>query len=89
MSATEAPSPRCHHCGAHVQPTIHTRDGYRVGFYELYTGAVEEVTHSDELDGPITFQRLVRPEYLVTCADCYRRPEVREEREKLFYTERS
>ena len=72
-----------------MHETVHTREGFRVGFYELYTGDVEEVHRASEVEDPLYFQRLVRPRYMVTCATCYARPEVRAERDLLFFTERT
>jgi hypothetical protein len=81
---------RCHHCGNPVRETRHTRTSYRVGYYEIYGGDVEPVTmmRSGDEGETITILRLTRPAVWLTCADCYRDPEVRAERESLFAPER-
>ena len=80
-------APRCAHCGRPVGPTLHTRDSWRVDCYLLHTGEVEPAHYRrDEESGPIEYLRLVRPELVVTCADCYALPEVRAAR--LFPEER-
>jgi hypothetical protein len=86
-SVTEAH--RCHHCGREVGETRHTRSSYKVDHYTLYTGEVEPVTRvrGDDTDEVITVLKLVRPMVFTTCADCYRRPEVRSERDQLFQPE--
>lgn len=79
---------RCHNCGRPVDETVHTRSTYRVGFYALHTGEVEPVRVARPDDGAtITVLRLVRPFEVLTCADCYRQPSVRAERERLFRPE--
>jgi len=85
---TKARARRCHHCGNEVSETVHTQLDYRVGFYELHTGEVEVVTrliHGNESE--VTFLKLVRPEYIVTCPSCYARPEILAERDRLFRPE--
>jgi hypothetical protein len=78
----------CYHCGTAVGETVHTRSDYRVGFYELHTGEVEEVTRAaTDTEDAFSYMKLVAPTYIVTCPDCYRRPEVAAEREALFRPE--
>jgi hypothetical protein len=66
--------PRCHRCGREVEETKHTRSSYRVGYFELLCGEVEEVVRvrPDEEGGTFTFLRLIEPRMFYTCADCYR-----------------
>lgn len=80
---------RCHHCGREVAETVHTRSSYRVDYYVLHTGDVEPMTlvRSDDVAPLVTFLKLLRPSEVVTCVDCYRQPQVREERELLFRPE--
>lgn len=67
---------------------MHTRTGYRVDYYELHTGSVEEATYRRGEDGPVqVYQRLLVPELVITCADCYRQPAVQDEREQRFRPE--
>ena len=85
-----APALRCSHCGRVVQETQHTRMDYAVDYYSLHTGAVETCSLVAE-DGErrLTYQRLLSAEEVITCADCYRDPSVRHERELRFRAERS
>ena len=70
---------RCSHCGRPVRPTLHTRDHWSVDHYLLWTGPVEPAVFRRDDDGSaIEYLRLVRPELVVTCADCVARPEVRD-----------
>lgn len=80
---------RCHHCGKEVSETVHTRSTYRVGYYALHTGEVEpaSVPRHDDPTEVVTVLRLIRPIEVFTCADCYRQPQVRRERELLFRAE--
>jgi len=68
---------------------MHTRSTYRVDYYALHTGDVEPTTmaRSDDPADLVTVMRLVRAIEIFTCADCYRQPSVRRERELLFRTE--
>lgn len=78
----------CRHCGREVGETLHTRSSYRVDYYGLHTGAVEPVTlsHGDDAP-PVTVLKLLTANEIVTCADCYREPRVRAQREVLFRPE--
>lgn len=69
--------------------TTHTRSAYRVDYYMLHTGDVEATTmaRSDDPNDVVTVMRLVRAVEIFTCVDCYRRPPVRRERERLFRSE--
>ncbi|MFQ5665081.1 MAG: hypothetical protein ACE5I7_01490 [Candidatus Binatia bacterium] len=91
MSAREgySASLRCHHCGREVAETMHTRSSYRVDYYALHTGEVEAATmvRGDDAQA-VSVLKLLRVTDFVTCADCYRRPEIRSERELLFRPER-
>ena len=79
----------CHHCGGELSETVHTRSSYRVGFYGLHTGDVEPITipRRDDPAEMVTVLRLIRSNEIWTCADCYRQPHVRRERELLFRPE--
>lgn len=80
---------RCTHCGREVAETIHTRSSYRVDYYLLHTGEVQPTTiaRPDDPSGTVTILKLLRVSTVVTCADCYRQPDVRQERELLFRPE--
>jgi hypothetical protein len=59
-----------------------------VDFYSMHTGDVEACSMSvDEGDRTVVFQKLVRAVEIVTCADCYRNPEMQDRRERKFRPE--
>jgi hypothetical protein len=79
---------RCDHCGRSVKETRHTRTSYTVDYYSLHTGAVETCSLvTDDGEHRLTFQRLLRPEEVITCVDCYRRADVQRDRELRFRAE--
>jgi hypothetical protein len=60
-----------------VRPTVHTREGWRVDHYRLWTGPVEPAVYRRDEEGlGLEYLRLLRPELVVTCTECARRPEV-------------
>lgn len=72
-----------------MSETRHTRTSYRVDFYEMHTGEVEPCSLLiDEGERSFSFLRLLIPQEVVTCADCYRDAAVQRERERRFYPER-
>lgn len=79
---------RCTHCGRRVRETIHTRTSYEVDYYDMHAGQTETVTFRRSEDGPeVVYQRLIAPEFIITCRDCYRDPAVQDEREHRFRPE--
>jgi len=93
MTATEGSKIplHCTHCGREVAETLHTRSSYHVDYYLLHTGDVQPTTvaRPDDPAGVITILKLSRVNIVVTCADCYRQPNVRQERELLFRPEQA
>jgi hypothetical protein len=83
------PALRCDHCGRPVRETQHTRTAYRVDYYSLYSGRGEvcPLIGDEGLRGG-TYVRLLDRFDVVTCADCYSRRAVQEERERRFHPER-
>jgi hypothetical protein len=80
---------RCTHCGRTVHETLHTRESWSVDYYLLTTGEGEMTTIAgDDAVAPISFLKLLTHEEVVTCQDCYRLPEIREQRELRFRPER-
>lgn len=79
----------CTHCGREVGETMHTRASYRVDYYSLHTGDVEPATvaRRDDPTESMTVLRLIRPVDVFTCAECYRKPSIRDERELTFRPE--
>jgi hypothetical protein len=67
---------RCDQCGRAVGETTHRRASYAVAGYRLHTGATEPaVVRKPDSDAiAFTYQRLVHPVLLVTCATCYADP---------------
>ena len=80
---------RCTHCGREVTETMHTRASYRVDYYALHTGDVEPMTlaPTDDSRPLLTVFKLLRASDVLTCVDCYRQPQVRQQRELLFRPE--
>ncbi|HXQ20452.1 MAG TPA: hypothetical protein VN812_02175 [Candidatus Acidoferrales bacterium] len=91
MSVADGPKNilHCHHCGREVRETTHTRSAYRVDYYSLHTGDVEAtmLSRHDDPAEPVTVLRLVKPNDVFSCVDCYRKPAVRSARELLFRPE--
>jgi hypothetical protein len=56
----------------------------------MRTGEVETAWLAEKEDHPpVAYQRLVVPRDVIVCADCYARPDVRRERDRLFRLERT
>jgi len=71
-----------------VKETQHTRTAYTVDYYSLHTGPVETCSLViDDRERRLTFQRLLSTEEVITCIDCYRRADVRRDRELRFRVE--
>jgi hypothetical protein len=69
---------RCTRCGAAVEGTRHTRNGYTVGHYVLHTGPTGEASvRRREDEAPITYRRLLETVEVVSCPACFVRPEIR------------
>jgi hypothetical protein len=80
---------RCETCGRPVFATQHTRGDYQVDYYSLYSGHGEVTALAgDERTRGQTYVRLIDRFDVITCADCYQRPEVQAERERRFRPER-
>ncbi len=67
----------CSICKREVKPTVHTREGYKVDAYRLYTGEVAPVTVKDEKDEEIKFLKLESPCIVVICTGCFEKAEVK------------
>jgi hypothetical protein len=70
---------RCYHCGREVRGTVHTQKSYWVDYYRLHTGHCEwDVFVNPNNDAPpVRYLRLTHPTEILTCVDCYDRPEIR------------
>ncbi len=70
---------QCFHCGREVHETVHTQKKYWVDYYRLRTGHGEwDVLVNPKSDAPpLRYLRLTHPTDILTCVDCYDRPEIR------------
>ena len=74
----ESGSLRCSQCGAAVEGTRHTRNGYVVGHYLLHTGPTGEGSFRRRDDEtPVVYRRLLEAIEIVSCPSCFARPDVR------------
>ena len=93
MAVSDVPeprlAPRCDHCGRAVHETCHTATSYRVDYYSLHTGEVEESTLTTESGTRVSFFKLLAPVEIITCATCYESAAVRHERDERFRPERT
>jgi hypothetical protein len=71
---------QCSHCGREVFGTVHTQKTFKVDFYLLHTGETEwEFFVSRKPDvPPLRYRKLIRPIDVLTCVQCYARPEIRQ-----------
>ena len=71
---------QCFHCGREVFATIHQAKSYQVDYYRLHTGHTEwDFLVNPRLDAaPVRYLRLSHPVDILTCIDCYARPEIRQ-----------
>ncbi len=80
---------QCSHCGREVKATVHAREedpGYRVDYYLLLTGDLEEVSIKNPRDESdvMEFYKLKNPRRVITCSDCLGKKEVSGELDRLF-----
>ena len=70
---------RCFHCSREVRETTHTQKGYRVDYYLLHTGRTEwTFLKNPKEDMPaLQYLRLSQPVDIISCADCYAKPQVK------------
>jgi hypothetical protein len=94
MSTRDLPRPpeptlRCDHCGRPVRETQHTQSAYHVDYYTVFSGNGElcALPGEDRQHGG-TYVRLRDRFDVVTCAECYRRAPVQDERDRRFHPER-
>ena len=71
---------QCFHCGREVLGTIHKPKSYRVDYYRLHTGHTELdfLVNPKQDAAPLRYLRLTDPIDIITCVDCYARPEIRQ-----------
>ncbi|MBI2986010.1 MAG: hypothetical protein HYY45_04500 [Deltaproteobacteria bacterium] len=77
---------QCFHCGREVRETTHTQKGYRVDYYLLHTGRTEWAFLKDPKEDGATlhYLKLQDPIDIVSCADCYANPQIRQRLEQDF-----
>ena len=70
---------QCFHCAREVKETTHTPKGYRVDYYLLHTGRTEWTFFKDPKDDvlPLRYLRLTQPVDIISCADCYAKPQIK------------
>jgi len=70
---------QCFHCGREVRETTHKPKSYKVDYYRLHTGHTElDFLVNPKLDAPpLRYLRLTNPIDILTCVECYARPEIR------------
>jgi hypothetical protein len=70
---------QCFHCGRAVRGTVHTQKSYWVDYYRLHTGHSQwDVLVNPKTDtAPTRYLKLTYSTDILTCVDCYDRPEIR------------
>jgi len=70
---------QCFHCGREVRETKHSPKGYRVDYYLLHTGRTEWTFLKDpKEDAPqLHYARLSQPVDIISCTECYAKPQIR------------
>jgi len=71
---------QCYHCGREVFGTVHTQKGYRVDYYLLHTGHAQWEYFLDPKQDAlaIRYLKLTQPIDVLTCVQCFVRPEIRQ-----------
>jgi len=71
---------QCYHCGREVFETTHTQKSYRVDFYLLHTGHTEweYLVNAKEHAPPFRYRKLTQPIDILSCVECYARPDIRQ-----------
>ena len=71
---------QCHHCGREVFGTVHTQKSYRVDSYLLQTGHAQwdYFVNPKQDTLPVRYLKLTQPIDILTCVQCYARPEIRQ-----------
>jgi hypothetical protein len=77
---------QCFHCGREVRETRHSPKGYRVDYYLLHTGRTEWTFLKDpKEDAPeLHYVRLTQPVDIISCTECYAKPQIRKRLEDDF-----
>ncbi len=82
------PALRCSHCGRAVRETRHTREAWCVDYYLLRGGNAEPATIVSEREGTsFSYMKLISHFDVITCRDCYGRPEIQRQRQERFRPE--
>ena len=71
---------QCYHCGTEVFGTVHTQKSYKVDYYLLHTGHAqwEYFLNSKQDALPVRYLKVTQPIDVLTCVQCYARPEIRQ-----------
>jgi hypothetical protein len=82
---------QCFHCGREVRETNHRQKSFKVDYYLLHTGYTEwEFFINSKQDAPpLRYLKLTQPIDILTCVQCYARPEIRQRLDDDFTGRRS
>jgi hypothetical protein len=71
---------QCYHCGREVFGTVHGQKSYQVDYFRLHTGHAQwDYFVNPKQDSlPIRYLKLTQPIDVLTCVQCYARPEIRQ-----------
>jgi len=68
---------QCSKCKRHLEPTMHTRSGYKVEAYMLHTGSAVPVIMLEESDEEKKFMKIEDPRIVTICDKCIKKAEVK------------
>jgi len=74
---------QCFKCKRHLDPTTHTRNGYKVEAYLLHTGRAAPVVMVEEGDEERKFVKIEDPRIVTICDKCIKKVDVKEAIEKF------
>jgi hypothetical protein len=82
---------QCYHCGREVRETRHRQKTYAVDYYQLHTGTTEWATFVSAKPDvpPLRYLKLTHPVTIITCAQCYGSPDIRQMLDDDFFERRS
>lgn len=71
---------QCYHCGREIFGTVHGPKSYKVDHYLLHTGhgRWEYFVNPKQDALRIRYLKLTQPIDILTCVECYARPEIRQ-----------
>ena len=77
---------QCFHCGREVHETRHWQKSYKIDYYRTHTGTGQwdYFESSKENTPPIRYLKLTDPVNILTCVQCYQRPEIKQKLDDDF-----